>query len=76
MLLGFALALLCSRVTRGRVFYRALFILPILIPGIVIGAIWKLMLNFDFGLVNQIDRSGRDRAAQLARRQARPRSPR
>jgi multiple sugar transport system permease protein len=54
MLLGFALALLCSRVTRGRVLYRALFILPILIPGIVIGAIWKLMLNFDFGLVNQI----------------------
>ena len=53
MLLGFALALLCSRVTRGRVLYRALFILPILIPGIVIGAIWKLMLNFDFGLVNQ-----------------------
>jgi multiple sugar transport system permease protein len=54
MVLGFVLALLCSRVTRGRVFYRALFILPILIPGIVIGAIWKLMLNFDFGLVNQI----------------------
>jgi multiple sugar transport system permease protein len=53
MLLGFALALLCSRVRRGRVLYRALFILPILIPGIVIGAIWKLMLNFDFGLVNQ-----------------------
>jgi multiple sugar transport system permease protein len=54
MLLGFTLALLCSRVTRGRVLYRALFILPILIPGIVIGAIWKLMLNFDFGLINQI----------------------
>jgi multiple sugar transport system permease protein len=54
MLLGFALALLCSRVARGRVLYRALFILPILIPGIVIGAIWKLMFNFDFGLVNQI----------------------
>ena len=30
-----------------------IFILPILIPGIVIGAIWKLMLNFDFGLINQ-----------------------
>src|SRR5262245_56506915 len=54
MLLGFLLALLCSKVMRGRVFYRALFILPILIPVIVIGAIWKLMLNFDFGLVNQI----------------------
>ena len=34
--------------------YRTIFILPILIPGIVIGAIWKLMLNFDFGLVNQL----------------------
>ncbi len=53
MVLGFLLALLCSRVTRGRVVYRAIFILPILIPGIVIGAIWKLMLNYDFGLVNQ-----------------------
>jgi multiple sugar transport system permease protein len=53
MVLGFMLALLCSKVTRGRVLYRAIFILPILIPGIVIGAIWKLMLNFDFGLVNK-----------------------
>jgi multiple sugar transport system permease protein len=54
MLLGFALALLTSRVTRGRVLYRTIFILPILIPGIVIGAIWKLMFQPDFGLVNQI----------------------
>jgi multiple sugar transport system permease protein len=54
MLLGFALALLCSRVSRGRVVYRAIFILPILVPGIVIGAIWKLALNYDFGLVNQV----------------------
>jgi multiple sugar transport system permease protein len=54
MLFGFTLALLCGRVTRGRVLYRAVFILPILIPGIVVGAIWKLLLNFDFGLVNQV----------------------
>jgi len=54
MLLGFALALLCGRVSQGRVLYRTIFILPILIPGIVVGAIWKLLLNFDFGLVNQI----------------------
>ena len=53
MVLGFVMALFCSRITRGRVLYRALFILPILIPGIVIGAIWKLMLNYDFGLANQ-----------------------
>jgi multiple sugar transport system permease protein len=54
MLLGFFLAVLSSRVARGRVFYRTVFMLPILIPGIVIGAIWKLMYNFDFGLINQI----------------------
>lgn len=53
MILGFAMALLCTKIVRGRVLYRAIFILPILIPGIVIGAIWKLMLNFDFGLVNK-----------------------
>ena len=54
MLLGLALALLCSRIVRGRVLYRAIFLLPILIPGIVIGAIWKLMYNFDFGIINQV----------------------
>ncbi|HZP98590.1 MAG TPA: sugar ABC transporter permease [Reyranella sp.] len=70
MVLGFGLALLCSRVTRGRVLYRAVFILPILIPGIVIGAIWKLMLNFDFGLVNQItDLVGMDPRNWLGDRQ-------
>jgi multiple sugar transport system permease protein len=53
MVLGFTLALLCSRITRGRILYRTVFILPILIPGIVVGAIWKLMLNYDFGLLNQ-----------------------
>jgi multiple sugar transport system permease protein len=54
MVLGFALAVLVSKVARGRVLYRAVFILPILIPGIVIGAIWKLMLNYDFGLINKL----------------------
>ncbi|MDW4497203.1 sugar ABC transporter permease [Sulfitobacter sp. D35] len=53
MVLGFWLALMTTRVTRLRVFYRAVFILPILVPGIIIGAIWKLMYSFDFGVVNQ-----------------------
>jgi len=54
MVLGFALAMLTTRVTRGRVAYRTVFLLPILVPGIVIGAIWKLMYNFDFGVLNQL----------------------
>ncbi len=52
MFLGFILALLVARTTRGRVAYRAIFLLPILVPGIVIGAMWKLMYNFDFGVIN------------------------
>ena len=54
MILGFFLALFVSRTLRGRVLYRAIFLLPILVPGIVIGAIWKLMYNFDFGVINQV----------------------
>ena len=54
MVLGFALALATTKITRGRVFYRTVFILPILVPGIVIGAIWKLMYNLNFGVLNQL----------------------
>lgn len=54
LVLAFFLALWCSQVTRGRTIYRMVFILPLLIPGIVVGAIWKLFLNPDFGILNQI----------------------
>ena len=54
MVLGFALALATTKVTRGRVLYRTVFLLPILVPGIVIGAMWKLMYSFDFGVLNQM----------------------
>jgi len=54
MVLGFALALLCSKATRGRTFWRALFVLPVLVPGIVIGAMWKLLLNPEFGAIGQL----------------------
>jgi multiple sugar transport system permease protein len=53
MVLGFFLAVLVSRAISGRTLYRMIFLLPILIPGIVIGAIWKLMYNPDFGIINQ-----------------------
>jgi len=54
MVLGFWLALLTTQVTRGRLIYRTVFLLPVLVPGIVIGAIWKLMYSYDFGILNQI----------------------
>lgn len=54
MVLGFVLALLVTRIRFGANIYKTLFILPILIPGIVVGAIWKLMYDPDFGVVNKI----------------------
>ncbi|HEX2885193.1 sugar ABC transporter permease [Vineibacter terrae] len=54
MVLGFALALFTSKLARGQTVYRTIFLLPILVPGIVIGAIWKLMYNVDFGVINQL----------------------
>jgi multiple sugar transport system permease protein len=54
MVLGFFLALWVSRAAAGRIVYRTIFLLPILLPGIVIGAIWKLMYNPDFGVINQL----------------------
>jgi multiple sugar transport system permease protein len=54
MTLGFGLALLTSRALRGQLAWRAVFLLPILVPGIVVGAIWKLMYNPDFGIINQL----------------------
>jgi len=54
MIIGFFLAWLVSRVKRGRVVFITIFLLPILIPPIVIGSIWKLMYGFDFGVINQI----------------------
>lgn len=52
IVLGLLLALLVSEATRGRMIYRLIFLLPLLLPGIVIGAIWSLMYNFDFGIIN------------------------
>ncbi len=54
MVLGLGLALLVGRLTRGKGLVRTVMILPILVPPVAIGSMWKLMYNYDFGLFNQI----------------------
>jgi multiple sugar transport system permease protein len=54
MVLGFLIAWGVAQVGRGRTVYRTVFLLPVLVPGIVIGAIWQLMYNVDFGIINQL----------------------
>lgn len=54
MVLGFALALAVSELVKGRGLVRTSMLLPILIPPVAIGNIWRLMYNPDFGIINTI----------------------
>src|SRR4051794_4514258 len=53
LLIGLALAIQVARAKRGKGWIRTLVILPILVPPVAIGSMWKLILNYDFGVVNQ-----------------------
>ena len=57
MVLGFFLALFIACMKRGRGLARTVMILPILLPPVAIGSMWKLMYNYDFGLFNQMLRA-------------------
>jgi multiple sugar transport system permease protein len=54
MVLGLALALLVGGMTRGKGLMRTIMIIPILVPPVAIGSMFKLMYNHDFGLFNQM----------------------
>jgi len=51
-LLGLGLALLLDRPLRGRGAFRALLLVPMMLPPVVVGVVWRLMLNPSFGAVN------------------------
>ena len=52
--LGLFLALLVSRATRFAWFFRSVYMIPLLIPPIAIGTIWRLMYDYNYGIINQI----------------------
>lgn len=51
-LLGLGLALLLDRPLRGRGAFRALLLVPMMLPPVVVGVVWRLMLNPSFGAIN------------------------
>jgi multiple sugar transport system permease protein len=51
-LIGLGLALLLDGQMRGRGLFRALLLLPMMLPPVVVGVVWRLMLNSNFGAVN------------------------
>ena len=51
-LLGLALAVLLNKQLRGRSFFRAGLLVPMMLPTVVVGVVWRLMLNPNFGALN------------------------
>lgn len=51
-LLGLALAVLLNNKLRGRGLFRATLLVPMMLPTVVVGVVWRLMLNPNFGAVN------------------------
>ncbi len=51
--LALILALGVNRDNKVTTMLKAIFVLPILVPPIVIGTVWRLMYNPDIGIINQ-----------------------
>lgn len=51
-LLGLGLAVLLNKAMRGRSFFRAALLVPMMLPPVVVGVVWRLMLNPNFGAIN------------------------
>ncbi|WP_426513966.1 carbohydrate ABC transporter permease [Dactylosporangium sp. McL0621] len=52
VVLGFALALALNSRIRGRAVLRGLFLMPWVIPGVVVSFIWLWIFNANYGLLN------------------------
>jgi multiple sugar transport system permease protein len=51
--IAYLIAIILNKI-KYRIVYLSIFMLPILLPPIVIGSIWRLMYGFDFGLFNYL----------------------
>ena len=51
-LFGLGLALLLNNQMRGRSLFRAALLVPMMLPPVVVGVVWRLMLNPNFGAIN------------------------
>lgn len=50
--LGLGLALLLNQQIRGRGLFRASLLVPMMLPTVVVGIVWRLLLNPNFGAIN------------------------
>jgi multiple sugar transport system permease protein len=54
VIIGLLLALLFSREVRGMNVARALLIVPMMVTPVVVGVIWRMALNPEYGIVNYL----------------------
>jgi multiple sugar transport system permease protein len=54
LILGLALAVLWNRDFRGQNIVRGLALLPLLVAPLILSLLWNFMLDFDFGVINQV----------------------
>lgn len=54
LVFAFTIALLLNREMVGRAFFRSLFYMPCILPGVASSFVWILLMNPDFGLFNTI----------------------
>ena len=67
MVLGVVVALLLAREFPGRAIVRSFVLIPMMVTPTVIGLMWRIMLNSDFGIINWIlEQMGFDPPAWLA----------
>ncbi|SEO63627.1 raffinose/stachyose/melibiose transport system permease protein [Amphibacillus marinus] len=52
-IVALALALIVDNVFKMKNMFRVAFYLPVLISGIVMGFIWRIIYNYNFGVINQ-----------------------
>lgn len=52
--LAVILAISVGYVRRGNIFFRTVFIFPMLLPPIAIGVMWLMILDFNYGVLNAV----------------------
>ncbi|TAK22808.1 MAG: sugar ABC transporter permease [Chloroflexota bacterium] len=52
MVVGFVLAALLQKITIGRGLFRTLVIIPLMLTPVVMALQWRMMMNYDFGILN------------------------
>jgi multiple sugar transport system permease protein len=53
-MVGMLVALMLNRAFRGRGFFRALLLVPWVMPAVVTAVIWRWLYHSEFGVVNQV----------------------